>query len=303
MALNDKSLELVEEINRVLGDLEKYWPLTVRGLYYQLVSELIIENSKKSYKRLVTLLVKARMAGLVPWRAFHDRVRTHTTWDSDIDLKEFTDREVENFLTFYDRDLLQTQYKAVEVWIEKDAMYTYARDVAEQYQVPVVVSRGFTSLSFVHECAKRIDESIGEGWPTHILYFGDLDPSGWEIPLAIERRLDEMLDLPDGAFQIERVALLTRHVDQYDLPFDPTAGKPKDSRYRKFVERFGNVAVELDALRPPVFQEVLREAIERTLKMDAFRSERKIQDEERRKLEDLRHSIIDTIERQIEERD
>jgi len=42
----------IDEIKIVLRDLSRYWPLTLRQVYYQLVSLGKIENHKKEYGSL-----------------------------------------------------------------------------------------------------------------------------------------------------------------------------------------------------------------------------------------------------------
>ena len=48
-------------------------------------------------------------------------------------------------------------------------------------------------------------------------------------------------------------------VREYRLP--PMVPKESDPRYRRFVERYGEVAVELDALHPAVLRDIIRRSI------------------------------------------
>lgn len=69
---NKQRLELINEI------LEEYvaggYVLTLRQLYYQLVSRDVIPNKQIEYVRLSNILKKGRMAGIVDWDAIEDRV-------------------------------------------------------------------------------------------------------------------------------------------------------------------------------------------------------------------------------------
>lgn len=49
----------------------------------------------------------------------------------------------------------------------------------EIYDVPLMVSRGYSSLSFLHSAAEAI---AANGKPAYIYHFGDLDPSGVDAP-------------------------------------------------------------------------------------------------------------------------
>ena len=65
-------------IDTVMKDLWDYRPLTVRQVYYQLVSKLVIKNSLPEYKKVSRILVKLRECDLIPWSAIHDTTRTTT---------------------------------------------------------------------------------------------------------------------------------------------------------------------------------------------------------------------------------
>ncbi len=64
MSLQNKTLKLIEAAATVLED---YHPMTLRQVYYQLVSRHVIENTKSQYQRLSNALVKARQEGIIPF--------------------------------------------------------------------------------------------------------------------------------------------------------------------------------------------------------------------------------------------
>jgi len=47
----------------------------------------------------------------------------------------------------YRRDLLQSQDVAPELWVEKDALSDICHRAAKPFCVPVIVARGFSSIS------------------------------------------------------------------------------------------------------------------------------------------------------------
>ncbi len=86
------TLVLIDKCNVIL---ERYnaagYDMTVRQVYYQLVSADEIENSEKSYNKIQLLLNDARLAGLVNWDFIVDRTRSlreQPTWDSPEDILE-----------------------------------------------------------------------------------------------------------------------------------------------------------------------------------------------------------------------
>lgn len=63
-------------INKIIEEYQKAgYVLTLRQLYYQLVSRSVIANRVQEYNNLSTLLTEGRMAGLVDWDAIEDRLR------------------------------------------------------------------------------------------------------------------------------------------------------------------------------------------------------------------------------------
>ena len=290
------SLAYVARVNDVLDELRDYWPLTLRQVYYQLVAAGFIPNESRQYTKLSRMLAKARLDGRVPWDAIEDRARATLAsggWD---DQDSFVREELDRFLAGYRRDLLRSQPVALELWVEKDALSRICHRVAFEYCVAVIVARGFSSVSYVHECRKRVLAN-GER-PTRILYFGDLDPSGWAMLPSMLETLQVEMQLGEHVEGI-RCALTAEQVDEYDLPHSPDALKPKDTRAEKYVEQFGLMAVELDALPPATLEQLVREAIEDNL--DVFRLEKEWEREkqERAALSTLRAQVQAFVEQRF----
>ena len=290
-----KSLALIERVNDVIEDLHRFWPLTLRQIYYQLVAALVVDNNPRSYKNLSTLLTKARIHRLVDWDAMEDRSRSTLGSGGWSDRRHYVMTEGERFLADYRRDLLQSQPWGMEVWVEKDALAHICHEIAFPYCIDVVSAKGFTSTTYKHECAKRIERRGREGRPTKLFYLGDLDPSGWEMLPSMTRTMIEEMEVPADLLMPARVALNPEHVEVYDLPHSVDALKLTDSRADAYIERFGMVAVELDALRPDDLQGLLREAIENNLDLSAFERERDIQDDEVESLAELREEITKVL--------
>jgi hypothetical protein len=70
LGLSKANIEKLKIVNQIIADYERQgYRLTLRQLYYQLVSKDIIPNKLTEYQKLSTLLVKARMGGAVDWNA------------------------------------------------------------------------------------------------------------------------------------------------------------------------------------------------------------------------------------------
>src|SRR5438309_680188 len=106
--------ELIARVLDVLSELRDYWPLTLRQVYYRLVSAGIIENRQEEYKKLSRVLTDARMDKLVPWESMEDRSRSMLPSDGWSDEQSFVGTSLSDFLRGYRRDLLQSQPIALE---------------------------------------------------------------------------------------------------------------------------------------------------------------------------------------------
>ncbi len=232
----------------MLDELKEYKPLTLRQVYYQLVGKGYIENTKSQYGMLSKLLKWARLDGHIPWTDIEDRVRAYHDLTGWGDSEDFILASERNFLKGYRRDLLQSQDKYIELWVEKDALATIFTKVAAPYTIPVVVCRGFSSVSFLNDFRDRLRSYPGR--EVVMLYFGDFDPSGMEILEAIETTLQEEMGIE--RLQFRRIALLKQDILTYRLPHNPDALKKTDTRAKKHIEAYGQLAFVLDALRPVI---------------------------------------------------
>jgi len=292
----------LDRVIETLQALKDYWPLTLRQVYYQLVAAQVIPNTRAEYQRLSRVLTQARLEGSVPWEAIEDRVRQHLKSGGWPDAESFVDVSRSRFLEGYRRDLLQGQPHALEVWVEKDALSRICHEVAFDYCVPLIVARGFSSISYVHECRRRVLAALEEGKESlEILYFGDLDPSGWEMLPSMLRTLRGEMDLGDAVGGV-RCALTPEQVGEYDLPTSVDAMKDSDTRspkYRRWLRENGHpetLAVELDALPPDVLAALVRDSIESRLDWSRFEEEREREREDRDGLAALKNRVETSLE-------
>ena len=147
----------------------------------------------------------------------------------------------------------------VEIWLEKDALSGVVYPVTRQYDVPLMVARGYASLSFLHNAAEDISNLEV---PAYIYHFGDYDPSGVNAAEKIEQTLRELA--PDAEIHFQRVAVTPSQIKKWSLPARPT--KTTDSRSRTF----GDISVELDAIPPDRLRQLVQFAIERHLPKRQF---------------------------------
>lgn len=250
---------LVEAVNKVLGQYSGR--LSLRQIYYRLVSAHVIPNNMNQYKALSKYLVKAREQGEVDWTRIEDRNRSTTGFDSGYeeapDPQKYVARRIQQAVQdpFIRFKKWLNQPERVEVWIEKDALSVLASGVAGRYNVTTCPSKGYSSFTYIKEAVRRIN------WydaPVTVLYFGDYDPSGLDITRDLRERL-----IRYGAHnlkEVKRICLSREQIEEHQLP--PFPAKSSDVRYAKFVADTGSDdAVELDALEPPVLEKYIEDAI------------------------------------------
>jgi hypothetical protein len=131
--------------------------------------------------------------------------------------------------------------------------------VTDMYDVPLMVARGYASLSFLHSAAEHINTLYV---PTFIYHFGDFDPSGVNAGEKIEETLRELAPIAEIFF--ERIAVTPRQIEVWNLPTRPT--KATDSR----AKTFGDLSVELDAIEPDQLRDLVEQVIQRHLPAHQF---------------------------------
>jgi hypothetical protein len=83
--------------------------------------------------------------------------------------------------------------------------------------VPLMVARGYSSLSFLHGSAEYIAEL---DVPAYVYHLGDFDPSGVNAADKIEAMLRELA--PAATIYFERTAVLPEQITAWNLLTRPT---------------------------------------------------------------------------------
>lgn len=188
--LSPENKKRLQQINDIIIEYQNQgYRLTLRQLYYQLVSRDIIPNKQAEYAKLSKVLVEGRMAGIVDWAAIEDRLRVAEkppAWDSPQDI-------MEGVINQYEKPRMKGQENYLEVWVEKDALSGVLSVVTEKYHVPILVNRGYSSVSAIYDSYKRFRNALESGQKVKIIYLGDHDPSGMDMIRDVTERPLEML--------------------------------------------------------------------------------------------------------------
>lgn len=251
----------LEAIDAIVTEYaNKGFSLTLRQLFYQLVARGLIENTPKSYGNIGDTVKNGRLAGVIDWDAIEDRtrsVRCNSHWDS---IREI----LEDAADSYQIDKRKTQPIYLECWIEKDAAVGIVEKVTNEFDVPCLSVRGYPSVTALRDAAQRfINESKRE--ERIILYAGDHDPSGLDIPRNVGNTLREF-----GAnVTIKRIGITDEQIEQYNAP--PNPAKLTDTRSEDYIKKYGPVSWELDALPPEVLEELFEREISGLTDFSLFR--------------------------------
>jgi hypothetical protein len=241
-----------DSVFEIVADME---PMTVRQVFYQASVRGLVEKSEAGYAKVQTDLVHMRRSGELPYRWLADNTR----WQRKPNTFDSVQQALDDTARLY-RKALWTEVDAyVEVWLEKDALAGVVIPITDVYDVPLMVARGYASLSFLHSAAEYISDLEV---PTYIYHFGDFDPSGVNAGQKIEETLRELA--PNADITFERVAVTPEQIVAWNLPTRPT--KKTDTRSKNF----GAISVELDAIEPNMFRGLVEEVIQRHLPPDQF---------------------------------
>jgi hypothetical protein len=288
----------------ILKTYKAFLPLTDRQIHYYLLNApplihaskpgSIYANNMRSYKSLVDLLTRARLEKRIPFESIIDPTRPVETWDRWDSVGPFIKQDVDLFLKYYHRNLMQSQPNHIEIIGEKNTIDGVIRPVAECYGIPMTIGRGFSSLPPRYEMFQRFQKS-GKDKLT-LLTLSDFDPDGECIAESFARSMRDDF----GIKNIVPVKVALTHEQVLRMPNLPTdtltKAKPTSSRCKKFVARYGEAVYELEAIPPARLQQLLRDAIKSVIDVDAFNAEVDKQEQDVARLDDIRETVTEMLE-------
>ena len=295
-----KAAALIVQCNRILDEMsDRGYTLTLRQLYYQLVTENLIENNIKSYNSLKGIVSSARDGGMIDWNHIQDRgrsVRSFPHWD---DPGDFIRHVVPQFRV----DRWEDQPRRIEVWVEKEALVDVVARPARQWDVPYFANKGYVSASAAWAAGRRFMRYGFDQQDVTILHLGDHDPSGIDMTRDITERLwqysrmteDDSEGHQDDTntsgdphrvdIQIRRLALNMDQVE--DLNLQPNPAKLTDSRAPDYCRQFGEDSWELDAIPVERIEQIIADAIQEIVDQDRYDARVELEQDYDRQMRDL----------------
>ena len=267
--------------------------LTLRQLYYQFVARGLLASGQKVYNRVGSALAVARLEGRFPWDWLVDRTRTirdgnftrdDVSVEAGLGYAEGVIRHLPAYALGRARWFGQSTH--VSVWVEKEALAGVFEGPCDDLGVSWFTCKGYPSLSALYQWCKSVEDAyrVNPFDECVVVYFGDHDPDGIEIPRAAERRINEIAEV-DGInlppIRFERVALTLDQIAEHNPP--PFPVKLTSSRAQGYIDEFGiDDSWELDALDPRTLTALIEASVERHFDAEVWRRNRDLVEDRRR---------------------
>jgi hypothetical protein len=271
----------VEHVTRAIQ------PVNARGVAYRLQAHRLI-RSKDAFRIVETLVYEMRREGRLPFHWITDEGRELWLpggYDS------ITEHLAAIAKSHYRRAWKPADVQVI-VCVEKAGQHGVYLPVAQQFDVPLVATEGFCSLTRKHDLAELVEADPRD---TVLANLGDQDDSGIDIMRDTHNWVQ---DLSGKRLKTMRIAVLPEHVAQYglatrmpgeDRPHAGAEARLKDidlmNRTPVYDARIGHF--DLDALDPNIGRQMLRDFLLRYLPEDKLAAIRRREQREQREIKKL----------------
>lgn len=239
--------------------------VTLRQLFYRLVSEELITNTPSYYNTLSSRTAEARRLGNFPTLLEHGRkIEQYTFWEDPAALIDWA-------RAAYRVDRTKSQPYTIVLAVEKNALKGLLVDWFGNLGIPILPLGGYGSETLERKIRAKV---AGYERPAVFIYAGDFDASGVHI-------WDEFTENTEECWiEATRIGLTDDQIDELGLPV--LAGKKGDPRAAGFIESYPEfhashnfgvgvpVQVELDAVEPTMLRDWYKRAIDRWWDEDAY---------------------------------
>lgn len=232
--------EMEERAEFLIDYAEEHGPVTVRGLYYQAEVHGVpgIDKHDNSYAKVQRQVLHLRRIGELAYEHIADATRWMRKPHSHNGIKA----ALRDTAAHYRKALWNDADAYVEIWLEKDALAGVIYPVTSLYDVPLMVTRGFSSETFAYEAiAARKDDDR----PYHVYYLGDFDRAGRDAARSLQEKLERFADEELVDLRFETLALEEHQIRCENLPTRKPKRESKADKNWPY-----DFACELDAVPP-----------------------------------------------------
>jgi hypothetical protein len=234
----------------------EHGPVTVRQLYYQAEVRGIsgIDKTVAGYNKIQRQVLDLRRAGRLPYTDIADLTR----WMRKPETHDSVEAALRSTARFYRKALWRDSDTYLEIWCEKDALAGVIYPVTAEYDVPLMVSRGFSSETF---CFEAVAAREGDHRSYEIWYLGDCDRSGRDAAKSLEEKLkrfseEKQVEVSFRQLAIEEADVIKFHASDMTALVNlngqarllPTRDPKRESVADKAWPH--PYAIELDAIEP-----------------------------------------------------
>lgn len=314
--------DLIDQVKEIIDSSRFRGGKSVRFIFYRMVGNYGYPKTEQAYNNLAELLVKARRAQLISFRAIVDNGTDQAGGIAGYASRaEYLRDSKEDLVEGFSLDEMREQPFHIELWSEDSGSVSMMAQIVRDYPVTVYSTGGFSSVTVTHQIAQRV---AGRDRPTMFLHVGDYDPSGESIfksmsqdigafvvrlnggewnPDTGRTYLSEDDDGPD--FRPLRVALTEDQAIEWGLETAPP--KRSDSRTPNWVAQqsgaLGGEMVQVQAMTEDQMEETVLKVVRDYVDEDILEETRVMGSELREEMAPLIESAFnDVIDELGEER-
>ncbi|MFI1765330.1 hypothetical protein ACH41H_25170 [Streptomyces sp. NPDC020800] len=243
---------MLTAVDAVLDRYREHLPVSLRQLFYVLLSDGVLEKTERDYKRMCEYVGMARRAGRIPWDVIRDDTQIAVDAPPCFSGPEDFWRAIESAADEYRVDRQAGQPVRLELWCETAGMVPQLVRIGEEFGIACFSGGGFDGLAGKYDAAVRAVEG---GRRTRVLHIGDYDQSGEHMFSSLAEDVMAFAGASGAEVEFERVAVTDEQVAAYNLPAAP----PKATDRRSFS---GTATTQAEALPPDILAAIVREAIE-----------------------------------------
>lgn len=263
--------EMEERAEFLIDYAAEHGPVTVRQLYYQAEVHGApgIDKTESGYDRVQRQVLDLRRRGRLPYNDIADLTR----WMRKPRTYDGVAAALAATAQLYRKALWSEERTYVEIWCEKDALAGVIYPITAEYDVALMVARGYSSETFAFEAVAARE---GDPREYHVWYLGDFDRSGCEAAQSLKEKLERFAAERGVEVSFRVLAIEAEDILDFDasdntalvnlndqarwLPTrEPKRKTPADQAWPH------SYAIELDAIPPDDLRRMVRQVIENYL--------------------------------------
>jgi len=290
-----ESAILLRESQKMLDEYSG--SITLRQLFYLLAASGRVDLDETSYRKVKNLMINARKSGRVLPTTFASDVEI-TNLDVYGDPQKYIDHCVKSYRI--PRTFKQPNH--IEIWVEREPLKVFMSSLVEEYDIPIYVTGGYSSFSFIFEAAQRLRDAAARTGSPRVLYFSDFSPASTNM---FESQLSELSNhLSLSRMEMDAIMLRTcvepEHIIKFGLPIlDVINPNSKtilfESLYSDTLEALGLPripVVEIESLNPSELSDVVSNVLFSLTDQNIFSEIAILEDKNRKKIvEEMRIDI------------